>query len=99
MRSKRRWSLRPVRASPPLSIEPAAADVETSSSAPGSDGSYAVARRIVVDAGIARGGEAPMIAPILTHVRVNVIAYLALVLAFLALSGGVYTAWFVPPNR
>lgn len=39
-----------------------------------------------------------MIARLLEHVRSNVIAYLALLLSMLALSGGAYAAWVVPPH-
>ncbi len=39
-----------------------------------------------------------MIARLLEHVRSNVIAYLALILSLLALSGGAYAAWIVPPH-
>ena len=39
-----------------------------------------------------------MTARLLEHVRSNVIAYLALVLSLLALSGGAYAAWIVPPH-
>jgi hypothetical protein len=39
-----------------------------------------------------------MIARLLEHVRSNTIAYLALILSILALSGGAYAAWIVPPH-